>query len=376
MIEQLLDKIVPSHVKQLEPYQSARRIGGSGRIWLNANELEDGIEYAQDDAAVSTVNANRYPDFLPHDLAADYLAYCAQVTPSFSAKSDDLQAVAVRGADEAIDLLVRSFCYPNQDAVMICPPTYGMYEFCADASALQTVKVALDHEFQLDLEPMLAQLDAVNLVFLCSPNNPTGNVIKRESIETLLQASQDKALVVVDEAYIEFAPSETVLDLMATYPNLVVIRTLSKAFGLASARCGFLIASSAVMDVVAKVIPPYPMADVVAQMAQSALSKPGVEIMQKKTQALIDIREQFMTELNRLEHVVKVYPSATNFVLIEFLPNTHLHQYLLKQGIVTRNQAHELALKNCVRISIGNAQSMQETLMAIKSYTQDLVLDI
>lgn len=366
MIEELLSRVVPPHVKKLQPYQSARRIGGDGHIWLNANELEQGIEYHQLGAVpCSTLQAHRYPDFLPHQVAEDYLAYCAHTTPSFAEQINIQRAVAVRGADEAIDLLVRTFCYPNQDKIMICPPTYGMYEFCADAMAVETLKVPLNSNFQLDLDNMLPKLEQVNLIFLCSPNNPTGNTIKRQDIEELLESSQNKALVVVDEAYIEFEPKTSVIDLMKKYPHLMVIRTLSKAFGLASSRCGFLVASPEVMDYIVKVIPPYPMADVVAQIAQGALCQDGIQFMQEKTQQLIEVRDDFIEKLKLIRCVERVYPSATNFVLIQFKPNTDAYTYLLEKGIVTRNQSHEEALKDCVRITIGEAKSMQEILSAL-----------
>lgn len=369
MIHALLEKIVPTHVQKLEPYQSARRIGGKGRIWLNANELEEGIEFAKTQQDVSTLDANRYPDFLPHEVADDYLAYCEKHFSFNNQESKKSQAVAVRGADEAIDLLVRGFCAPTQDSILICTPTYGMYEFCADAMAINTQKVPLNSEFQLDLDAIIPKLDLVNLVFLCSPNNPTGNIINKQDIETLLEKSQDKAIVVVDEAYIEFAPEASVLDLMAKYPHLVVIRTLSKAFGLASVRCGFLIASEEVMAVVSKVIPPYPLADVAAKIAKNALDVEGVELMQAKTQELIATKNKFIEGLENLSIVEKVYASATNFVLIKFKPDTCFYQYLLSKEIVTRNQAHELVLQNCVRISIGCEESMGETLQALQDYS-------
>ena len=355
-MKSLAEKIAPDAIKKLIPYQSARRIGGNGHLWLNANELESSCRYQGQQG-----DYQRYPDFLPDQLASAYLEYCQTHTEAIGCN-----AVAVRGADEAIDLLVRTFCQPGVDKIMVCPPTYAMYEFCADSIAAETIKVPLLQNFQLDMAAINAQLDAVNILFLCSPNNPTGNIISQTDIISLLESAKDKALVVVDEAYIEFAPQTTVVGLIAQYPNLVVIRTLSKAFGLASIRCGFLLADDSVMDLVTRLIAPYPIADPTAEIALSALSEQGLGMMNAQTDTLITIREWFAAELDKLAVVEQVFVSATNFVLVKFNTQSCMYQYLCSKGIVTRNQAHEPALSNCVRITIGSKASMQETLHAIK----------
>ncbi|MGF1733774.1 histidinol-phosphate transaminase [Photobacterium satsumensis] len=355
-MKSLAEKIAPDAIKKLIPYQSARRIGGDGHIWLNANELEASCVYEGQQG-----DYHRYPDFLPDELANAYLTYCQTHTEFMGGN-----AVALRGADEAIDLLVRTFCQPGKDKIMVCPPTYAMYEFCADSIAVETVKAPLLSNFQLDVETIASQLDLVNILFLCSPNNPTGNVISHADIITLLELAKDKALVVVDEAYIEFAPQTTVVGLIEQYPNLVVIRTLSKAFGLASIRCGFLLADDSVMDLVARLIAPYPIADPTAEIALSAMTEKGIQQMNAQTDELITVREWFASELNQLEIVEQVFMSSTNFLLVKFNSPTCMYRYLCSKGIVTRNQAHEPALSNCVRITIGSKESMCETLLALK----------
>ncbi|MGF1703326.1 histidinol-phosphate transaminase [Photobacterium makurazakiensis] len=357
-MESLASKLVPAAVEKLIPYQSARRIGGSGHLWLNANELESSCQYGDQEEGY-----HRYPDFLPHDIADAYLKFCNRTDELLSC-----DAVAVRGADEAIDLLIRTFCQPGVDNIMVCTPTYAMYEFCADSIAAKTVNVPLMANFQLDVAAMKAQLPSVKLVFLCSPNNPTGNIIERADIVDLLEAAKDQALIVVDEAYIEFAPHSTVVDLMREYPHLVVIRTLSKAFGLAAIRCGFLLADSSVMSYVSRLIAPYPIADPIAEIALKALAPAGTDKMQTQVDQLISIREWFASELVNLSIVEQVMPSATNFVLVKFNTKTCIYTYLCSKGIVTRNQSHESALTGCVRISIGSRESMQETLQALKNY--------
>ncbi|RBW47116.1 histidinol-phosphate transaminase [Psychromonas sp. B3M02] len=360
-MQSLAAQLVPKAVKKLVPYQSARRIGGQGHLWLNANELEQSAHYG-DFQQGSNDHYNRYPDFLPHDTAQAYLEYCQQ-----SVGKLDCEVIAVRGADEAIDLLIRTFCHPGKDQIIICPPTYGMYEFCADSFSVNTCKIPLLADFQLDVEQIKEQLPNSPLLFLCSPNNPTGNSIHEADIVTLLEASKDSTLVVVDEAYIEFSSQQSALCLMNKYPHLVVIRTLSKAFGLAAIRCGFLLADSSVMTYINRLIAPYPIADPTAEIALKALSNTGLELMQKQTNQLIQVREWFKSQLMLLDSVQHVFGSETNFVLIRFKGHLETYQHLIKKGIVTRDQAHEPALQDCVRISIGSKESMLETLNALKT---------
>ena len=359
-MQSLASKLVPKAVQKLVPYQSARRLGGNGHLWLNANELESSAQYG-DLSQGSNSHYNRYPDFLPHDTAQAYLNYCEQQSGKLNC-----DIVAVRGADEAIDLLVRTFCSPGDDQIIICSPTYGMYEFCADSFSVNTCKVPLLENFQLDVVKIKKQLPTSTLLFLCSPNNPTGNAINEDDIVDLLEASKDSTLVVIDEAYIEFSTHSSALHLMHKYPHLIVIRTLSKAFGLAAIRCGFLLADASVMSYINRLIAPYPIADPTAEIALKALSQNGLDVMQQQTSQLIQVREWFKGQLMLLDSVQHVFGSETNFVLIRFANNVNSYQYLIEQGIVTRNQIHEPALSNCIRITIGSKESMLETLNALK----------
>ncbi|MCL9774716.1 histidinol-phosphate transaminase [Vibrio methylphosphonaticus] len=354
MIE-LVAKLVPEAVKKLIPYQSARRIGGSGRIWLNANELEQPLHSSSVDA-----NYNRYPDFLPHDVASAYQRYA----------NTQASTLAVRGADEAIDLLIRTFCKPGQDQIVICSPTYAMYEFCADSLAINTLDVPLQADFNLDVDAIITQAKHANIVFLCSPNNPTGNLIPRNDILSVLEGTQDSALVVVDEAYIEFELQSSIVDLIEQYPHLVVIRTLSKAFGLAAVRCGFILASDEVMSYVTKLVPPYPMPDCSANIVLEALSEKGLETMHQATRSLIETREWFREMLKTFDFIEHSYASATNFVLLKIAPDTDLFAVLLDNGIVARNQTHEPSLSQCVRITIGSKESMIEVIEALTNYSK------
>ena len=350
-----IDSLVPQAVKKLIPYQSARRIGGDGRVWLNANELESSLFPGE-------ASHNRYPDFLPQDIAKAYQAYCGT----------DVATVAVRGADEAIDLLIRTFCKPASDNILICSPTYAMYEFCADALAIDTLDSPLQEDFSLDVADIVNKAKLANIVFLCSPNNPTGNVIPKSDLIQVLEGTIGKSLVVVDEAYIEFEPQTSAVSLIERYPHLVVIRTLSKAFGLAAVRCGFILASQNVMQYVAKLIPPYPMPDCSSQIVLDALSDDRVSVMEDATQKLVELRNWFACELTQFDFIESVYPSSTNFILLRQKPGHQVFSVLAKDGIVTRNQNHEPALRNCVRISIGSQESMLEVITSLTRYQTEL----
>ncbi|CDU03408.1 Histidinol-phosphate aminotransferase [Vibrio coralliirubri] len=350
-----IDTLVPQAVKKLIPYQSARRIGGDGRVWLNANELESSL--FQEEAS-----HNRYPDFLPQDIAKAYQVYCGT----------DAATVAVRGADEAIDLLIRTFCKPASDNILICSPTYAMYEFCADALAINTLDSPLQEDFCLNVADIVNKAELANIVFLCSPNNPTGNVIPKSDLIQVLEGTIGKSLVVVDEAYIEFEPQTSAVSLIERYPHLVVIRTLSKAFGLAAVRCGFILASQNVMQYVAKLIPPYPMPDCSSKIVLDALSNERVSVMQDATQKLVELRNWFACELTQFDFIESVYPSSTNFILLRQKAGHQVFSVLAKDGIVTRNQNHEPALRNCVRISIGSQESMLEVITSLTRYQTEL----
>lgn len=350
-----IDSLVPQAVKKLIPYQSARRIGGDGRVWLNANELESSLFPGE-------ASHNRYPDFLPQDIAKAYQAYCGT----------DVATVAVRGADEAIDLLIRTFCKPASDNILICSPTYAMYEFCADALAINTLDSPLQEDFSLNVTDIVNKAKLANIVFLCSPNNPTGNVIPKSDLIQVLEGTIGKSLVVVDEAYIEFEPQTSAVSLIERYPHLVVIRTLSKAFGLAAVRCGFILASQNVMQYVAKLIPPYPMPDCSSQIVLDALSDDRVSVMEDATQKLVELRNWFACELTQFDFIESVYPSSTNFILLRQKSGHEVFSVLAKDGIVTRNQNHEPALRNCVRISIGSQESMLEVITSLTRYQTEL----
>jgi len=346
-------------VKQLTPYASARLSMSGGSVWLNANENALAPEYQL------CGSYNRYPDCQPPALINAYAAY-AGVEPS--------QVLVSRGADEGIELLIRSFCEPqtqNQqgDSVLICPPTYGMYAISAESNQVQRTIIPLTAELTLYTAAIFAA-PTPKLVFICSPNNPTGDLIPRQQIIDVLEFYKDKALVVVDEAYIEFAPQATVLNLLDSYPNLVVLRTLSKAFALAGLRCGFTLAAPDIINALKKMIAPYPLAAPVAEIATLALSNEGQLRMRQSVNTINTLRDAFITFASSQQGVLKVYPSNANYVLLQVKDAAACVAALVSEGILIRNQSSQIGLSQVVRVSIGNPDEMALVQDALARYFQ------
>ncbi|EIW89632.1 histidinol-phosphate aminotransferase [Alishewanella agri BL06] len=338
-------------VQDLVPYASARSSMSGGAVWLNANENALAPAYQLDGTF------NRYPSCQPKAVIDAYAPY-AGVAPE--------QVLVSRGADEGIELLIRSFCEPKQDSITICPPTYGMYAISAESNQTAVNKVLLVNNEQLDLAGIFATTP--KLVFICSPNNPTGDLIPREQIIAVLEQFQGKALVVVDEAYIEFAPSASVVPLLSRYPHLVILRTLSKAFGLAGLRCGFTLAAPEVINALKKLIAPYPIAEPVAQIAAQALAPAGIAQMQQSVATINQLRQEFCQFAQGLEGVQKVWPSNANYVLLQVADAAACVAALINEDILIRNQSSQLGLSQVVRVSIGNPDEMQRLKQAMLNY--------
>ncbi|EOB1204148.1 histidinol-phosphate transaminase [Photobacterium damselae] len=344
----MVKKLARQTVQELTPYQSARRLGGQGDIWLNANESPFANEYN-----INHTRLNRYSECQPPQLIEAYANY-AGVRPE--------QVLTSRGADEGIELLIRAFCEPNQDAILYCPPTYGMYNISAQTSDVNAIAVPLTKEWQLDLPAIFAQLDRVKLVFVCSPNNPTGNLLAKADIEALLERTQDSALVVVDEAYIDFCSEESVANLLDRYSNLVILRTLSKAFALAGLRCGFTLANPQVIELLLKVIAPYPVPIPVADIAIAALSEAGIARTKFQVLDISANRAYLQAGLSMLPNA-RVFDGYGNYLLVQFEDAEPLFKALWDSGIILRRSP----IKNCIRISIGNRDECEKTLAFIRT---------
>ncbi|EQB8877195.1 histidinol-phosphate transaminase [Vibrio cholerae] len=346
-----MEKLARQQIQALTPYLSARRIGGSGDVWLNANESPFNNEYKTDFARL-----NRYSDCQPKAMIQAYANY-AGVQPE--------QVLTSRGADEGIELLIRAFCEPNQDAILFCPPTYGMYAISAETFGVERKKVPLTTDWQLDLPSIEANLDRVKLVFVCSPNNPTGNLVKRADIIKLLEMTQDRAILVMDEAYIDFCPEASTVDLLAQYPNLAILRTLSKAFALAGLRCGFTLANAELINVLLKVIAPYPVPVPVAEIAVQALSPAGLARAKYQVLDLGANRAYLQVGLSMVPGV-QVFEGWGNYLLVKFPDGDALFKAAWEHGIILRNSP----IENCVRISVGNREECEKTVAFIRNYYQ------
>lgn len=248
------------------------------------------------------------------------------------------QVLVSRGADEGIELLIRAFCEPGEDAVLYCPPTYGMYSVSAETIGVECRTVPTLADWQLDLPGIEARLDGVKVVFVCSPNNPTGQIIDPQSMRDLLEMTRGKAIVVADEAYIEFCPQATLAGWLSDYPHLVVLRTLSKAFALAGLRCGFTLANAEVINVLLKVIAPYPLSTPVADIAAQALSAEGIAAMRQRVAQILDERRYLVEQLRGIACVEQVFDSETNYVLARITASSAVFKSLWDQGIILRDQ--------------------------------------
>ena len=355
----ITNKLARAELVDMVPYQSARRLFASGdlsnktnttikqKVWLNANEAPGKGEYQ-----VNSENINRYPDFQPDNLLNAYSNYCGL---------ERSQILATRGADEGIELIIRSFCRAYQDSILICPPTYGMYAISAENHGANIVKVPLKNNI-LDIETMKTQVGKIKVVFLCSPGNPTGNLLPKEQIIQVIKLFKETAIVVVDEAYIEFSPEQTSTALLENHDNVIVLRTLSKAFALAGLRCGFTLASKEIITLLSKVIAPYPVSAPVAEIASLALSI-DLDKMTKRVQNCNTIKASLTIWLHQQPWCSDVFASDANFVLFRCISDnekTRIFDLLVSVDILIRDQSTQLQLENCLRISIGSEQEITQ----------------
>ena len=350
-----LTQLACQRVQDLTPYLSARRIGGKGHIFLNANESPRSEEYVLDSSKL-----NRYPECQPPEVIQAYAQY-AGVTPE--------QVLVSRGSDEAIELLVRTFCEPGEEEILFCPPTYGMYSISAETCGVGMRTIPPLANFQPDVPAIVAELGKgkkIKVLFFCSPNNPTGTVIEKSSLLAILDATAGKSIVVVDEAYIEFCPELSMVALLAQYPNLVVTRTLSKGFALAGLRCGFTLANPEVIGLLLKVIAPYPIPEPVAQIAAQALSQSGLQKMRQRVEWLNRLKADLKQTLLASPYVKDVFDDHGNFLLARFDSGATLFNTMVDKGIILRDFGNKPMLSDCVRITIGDEAEMNEVVSVLK----------
>lgn len=348
----VLDLARPN-VRAFQPYSSARMEARGGSVLLNANE-SPWPAFAADDH-----DWNRYPDPQPAALV-ERLAAIYAVRPD--------QVLVGRGSDELIDLLLRAFCEPGRDAITISPPTFGMYAVSARVQNAAVLTQALDADFQVDVDALLASITpAVKIVFLCTPNNPTGDVLALDRIERIATALSDRALVVVDEAYIEFAEAPSATELLASHANIAVLRTLSKAWALAGVRIGSLIAHVEVIQLLRRILAPYPLPAPCVDAALAALTDVGIAETGRRIAATLAERERLAAALDGCAEIVAVLPSRANFLTVRCRDAASMYQRLLGAGIVVRDVAHYPMLAQCLRFTIGSRADNDRLLSVLRN---------
>jgi histidinol-phosphate aminotransferase len=343
-----INKLQRENIKNLRPYSTARdEYKGQASVFLDANENSYGSPLEE--------NYNRYPDPLQLDLK-DAIGKIKGVPIE--------NTFLGNGSDEAIDLLFRAFCEPGKDNVIILPPTYGMYEVSANINNIEIRKVNLLPNYQLDLDKIAEAIDEnTKLIFICSPNNPTGNSIIRTDIETIL--ANFNGLVVIDEAYINYAKQRTFIQELTEYPNLVILQTFSKAWGLAALRLGMAFASRPVIDVLNKVKPPYNINQATQDIALKALA--NIEQVNEWIKITVAERDNLSKQLETLPMVKKVHPSDANFILVEVAEALKTYDALVEQGIIVRDRSKVTLCEGCLRITIGTSTENETLLNALKS---------
>lgn len=347
-----LEKIARPEIWRMVGYSSARSemADFAGMVQLDANE-NPFIPYPESHE-VSKVN--RYPEPQPNNLLT-------RLAAMYGAKVD--QVLVARGMDEVIDLLVRVFCIPYQDSIVITPPTFGYYQVAADIAGADVIKVSLNevNNFTLNADELISSCHPqVKIVFLCTPNNPTGNVIPLVDIEKIAKALP-QTIIAVDEAYLEFADTASAITLMPKYANLVVMKTLSKAYAFAGVRVGTLVADNEIIKLVSKVLPPYPLPEPCIRLAVQALSPFGLALAHDRIEMLKRERERMFKFLSKIAGV-HAYVSQANFILLKVDDASKIYQNLLAKGIIIRNRSKDIV--NTLRISIGKPEENDLVLTA------------
>lgn len=345
-----IENLVRPNIRKLKPYRSARDDYDSGLL-LDANENSLGAPYREAEEA----QLHRYPS--PHQQALrEKLAVHRKVQAE--------NVFTGVGSDEAIDLLYRIFCVPGKDRVLITPPTYGMYKVSADIHDIDIDKVLLDDQFQPRIDEIFETAGPnTKLLFLCSPNNPTGNLMDPEKIQQVVE--QFPGIVVIDEAYIDFSNGESWASKVRKFPNLVVLQTMSKSFGLAGIRMGIAFAPKTIIDFMMKVKAPYNVNALTSQYALEAFNH--LDSIQFNIEKIVEERQRLQAQLKTLPSVKKIYPSDANFLLVKFDKAIETYKKLADEGIIVRYRGNEPLCENCLRITVGTPDENDRLLETLKN---------
>lgn len=341
-------------IRALKPYSHAAWQPGLVRLHANENPWRDESDETES-------GLNRYPEPQPAELVARVAALYG-VGPS--------QVLVGRGSDEGIDLLVRAFCAAGRDRILVCPPTFGMYGVAAAIQGAGVTEVPLDRGrgFALDATAVAsAWTPGLKIAFLCSPNNPTGNLLDPAAIGQVLEAVAGRALVVVDEAYAEFAPGSSLVPWLPRYPHLVILRTLSKAYGLAGARLGAVLAAPEVVELLRRMIPPYALTVPTIEAALAALSPAGLERCRARVDLLVEERGRLATALATLPLVERVWPSDANFLLVECADADRVLDSGIRGGLLVRDVRRQPGLGRCLRVTVGTPEENARLLASLEA---------
>lgn len=343
-----ISKLVRENIRELNPYSSARsEFSGQASILLDANENPYGSPLSK--------NYNRYPDPLQTALK-DRLAEINELARD--------QICVGNGSDQLIDLIIRIFCRPGKDAIIICPPTFKMYEVAAAVNDAGVKRVMLDKDFQINADTLLQEAGTdTRVIFLCSPNNPTGNNMDRKEMEKII--SRFNGIVVVDEAYIHFSAQPPLSGLLKENNNLIILQTLSKDWGMAGLRVGMAFADKEIIHWMTVTKTPYNINSASQQLALEALEK-GRRQVEEWRMEIIEQREWLRTRLLQFSFVKKIYPSDANFLLVRFEDGQKIYDYLRSAGIIIRNQSSQPGLDNCLRITAGTPDENQKLISELK----------
>lgn len=350
-----IEKLVRPTILNLKPYSSARSLKAfdDSTVYLDANESPTPSKVA------GLESLNRYPDPQPQKLVSA-LAQFYETEPN--------KVLVGRGVDDILDVLIRTFCECGRDEVLICPPTYGAYRVFAEIQGINVQEVPLNRDYQIEADSINYKCrSTTKLVFVCTPNNPTGNLINSEDILKVAKSLIGRSLIVVDEAYIEFSKATSLSKMIDELPNLVVLRTMSKAFALAGARIGVAIAAPNVIEVMKKVIAPYPVSAPSADAALKALSNQGIEESKLRCTLIVEEKEKFTEGLKKIPFVKSIYPSDANFLLLEVDPLGEVLKACERAKIVVRDRSS--VVPNTIRVTVGTAEEnskLVETLGAIE----------
>ncbi|MGI9035875.1 MAG: histidinol-phosphate transaminase [Pyrinomonadaceae bacterium] len=351
----ILENLVRENIKRLTPYSSARKeFTGAAQIFLDANENSFGSPLER--------NYNRYPDPMQRKIKEKIAAVNNIKSP---------EIFIGNGSDEAIDLLFRSFCEPRRDNILICPPTYGMYQVSAEINDVAVKRANLNENFQLDFGAIKKVIDAkTKLLFICSPNNPTGNnACARQEILNL--AKNFAGIVIVDEAYIHFSREKSLTDEINNFPNLVVLQTFSKAWGLAGLRVGLAFANAEIISIFNRVKPPYNISEIAQEAVLKALK--NSEKIKETIEKIIAEREKLIKNLREFSFVKKIYPTDANFVLVKTIDAEMIYKFLLDEKIVVRNRSNVELCANCLRVTIGTPTENELLLKALEKYEKSFI---